>query len=102
MNPHIATMAFIAVIGSTNAYAFDEQECVQTALAAEYVAVQRDAGTPELVVVHNARSRFNVVNEMALHNMVQSVYAAPQVAPKAIYHNVIRSCKQLLTVERSI
>lgn len=94
---HITSLAFIAVIGSTNAYALDLNECEQTAKAAEYVAVQRDEGTPELVVVFNARSRFNISNEMALHNLVQSVYAVPQIAPNAIYRNTLRSCKMLLT-----
>lgn len=97
MKHHIASLAFIAVIGSTNAFALDEQECVQTAKAAEYVAVQRDNGTPELVVVFNARVRFNIANEMALHNMVQSVYAASELSPKSIHDNVLKSCRDLLT-----
>lgn len=97
MKCHISSLALSAVIGCTNAYALDEQECVQTAKAAEYVAVQRDNGTPELVTVFNARSRFNIANEMALHNMVQSVYAAAHLSPKAIHNNTLKTCRDLLT-----
>lgn len=98
---HIPMLALTAVIGSTNVYALDVDECEQTAAAAEYVAVQRDAGTPELVVVFNARSRFNISNEIALHNMVQSVYATA-IKPSAIYRHTLRSCTDLLTSEQRL
>lgn len=96
MNNYIAMMALTAVIGSTNAFALNADECEVTAKAAEYVAKQRDDGVPELVAVFKARDRFNIANEMALHNMVQSVYAARSFNPNAIYRNTLRSCQQLL------
>lgn len=89
-------LGILIVLACTNVSADEQNECVQTATAGKYVAEQRDNGTPELVTVFNARSRFAITNEMALNNLVFSVYDQPHVAPADVYAEILQQCNEVL------
>lgn len=70
------------------------ETCLKTANAAEFTALERDAGKSEVETSGAVRDRYGYVNSSAMYNMVNVVYKS-DATPSEIYRNVLRSCADL-------
>lgn len=74
--------------------------CFSTAAAAHAVAVERDSGTPfseapgQVAITMRALDH-REMDAAALQDMVEVVYAAPDVSKDQVYSRVLQACQDL-------
>lgn len=93
MRTHLLALLLITPI----AHADEAIDCFSTAAAAQTVATERDAGTPEgeaayEVVMTMAALDHRPMDTVVLDRMIEAVYDAPEVTKDEVYSRVLEQC----------
>ena len=96
----IHSLALTLAMASTEPQMPVEVNCFSTAAAAHAVALERDAGTPiseaptQVAITMRGLDQ-QEMDAVALQDMVETIYAAPEVSKDQVYSRVLQACQDL-------